>query len=232
MIPEMPYINLSEYSIAEEREPKSGFYDRMVELHRAKMNSFFLGRTETNVQFVMWVKRKVEKPADLAGLKGAGAPWMLLWYKALGISSVVIPTAERYNALQQGIIDVALVPLDTGLTVKFHEVTSYVIDHGVWPAGFLVTLINLDKWNGLSKKLQDIMVSVQKELEPEYGKWREGEQAKARQFLTGKVTFIKFSPAEAKYYVELAYSPRWDDAKAKLSPEDYAKLRKVLVKSR
>jgi TRAP-type C4-dicarboxylate transport system substrate-binding protein len=222
---------MSEYTAVEEREPKSGFYDWMVELHKQKMNSFFLGRTETNVQFVMWIKRRVQKPADLAGLKAAGAPWMFSWYKALGMSSVVIPTAERYTALQQGIIDVALVPIDTGMTAKYHEVAPHVIDHGVWPAGFLVTLVNMDKWNSLPKDLQDMMTSAQKELEPEYGRWRGQEQAKARESLKGKTTFIKFSPADAKSFVGLADSSRWEDAKAKLSPEDYTKLRKVLIKS-
>ena len=44
------------------------------------------------------------------------------------------------------------------------------------------------------------------------------------------VQFVKYSPADAKYFIDLAYSTSWEETKGKVSPEMYAKLREFLMK--
>ncbi len=67
-LPEGYSLHLSEIMPLEERE--RGFYDYIVELHKEKMNVYYLGRVEVGMPFyVASSKVRPTTPYDLAGLK-------------------------------------------------------------------------------------------------------------------------------------------------------------------
>lgn len=99
--------------------------------------------------------RKVETPADLAGMKlrmPGGDAWQFLG-KALGANPVPLAYAEVYTALQTGAIDGQDNPLPNDYNMKFYEVTSQIVltSHLV---GYDLLAISKKVWDGLSAEQQ------------------------------------------------------------------------------
>jgi TRAP-type C4-dicarboxylate transport system substrate-binding protein len=73
--------------------------------------------------------RKVNTPADLAGIKLRMPPgefWQFLG-ESIGANPTPVAFAELYTALQSGAVDGQDNPLVTARTMKFHEVTSQFV---------------------------------------------------------------------------------------------------------
>ncbi len=73
--------------------------------------------------------RKVETPADLAGIKlrMPGSPAFLLMGKALGANPVPMPLPDVYLALKTGTIDGQDNPISTTYRAKFYEATKQIV---------------------------------------------------------------------------------------------------------
>ena len=71
--------------------------------------------------------------------------------------------------------------------------------------------MNLDSWNQLPPHLQDLVMDVVIELEPEQ---RDRDAAKDEEyfqkFLDAGVQPIEFSPADAKWFLDTAYNSMWN----------------------
>ena len=128
--------------------------------------------------------------------------------KKLGIVPVVVPMPDVYSALQRGVAQGFAWPPFGIVASGWSDSTKYMTDHAFYQSNNTV-LINMDKWNGLPKHLQDLLMATMVEMEP-----------KVRDILdeAEKVEFIKFSPADAKWYVDTAYNTLWERA-IKEAPE-------------
>ncbi len=228
LLPEADILHLSEYTPWEERE--SGFYDYMIDIFK-NMNTYYLGRMMTpNAGFYFWVNDPTERPADLAGRKMRTAGLYNEFMLALGIVPVTVAIPEVYSALERGIVDGFGQPIAVAYGMHWTDVTKYLIDHMFYNQNGVI-LINLDVWNKLSRSQQDLLkeAAVEQEhktadyIEEVIQDYRQGMQAEG-------VQFVKYSPADAKYFIDLAYSTSWEETKGKVSPEMYAKLREFLMK--
>ena len=54
--------------------------------------------------------------------------------------------------------------------------------------------------------------------------------ASRQSFVDAGTQFVKFSPADAKVYVDTMNNAMWDQAKETLTPEEYAEARRFLTK--
>lgn len=101
--------------------------------------------------------RKVETPADLAGVKlrMPGSPAFLLMGKALGANAVPLPLPEVYLALKTGTIDGQDNPISTTYRAKFYEATKQIVltYHSI-PANMLA--MSDAAWNKLSPRQKAI----------------------------------------------------------------------------
>ncbi len=101
--------------------------------------------------------RKVETPADLAGVKlrMPGSPAFLLMGKALGANAVPLPLPEVYLALKTGTIDGQDNPISTTYRAKFYEATKQIVltYHSI-PANMLA--MSDAAWNKLSTRQKAI----------------------------------------------------------------------------
>jgi TRAP-type C4-dicarboxylate transport system substrate-binding protein len=100
-------------------------------------------------------KKKVNTPADLAGVKlrmPGGDAWQLLG-RSLGANPTPMAYAEVYTGLQTGAIDGQDNPLPNVQNMKFYEVMSQIVltSHLV---GFDLLAVNLKTWNGMSPDKQ------------------------------------------------------------------------------
>ena len=101
--------------------------------------------------------RKVETPADLAGVKlrMPGSPAFLLMGKALGANPVPMPLPDVYLALKTGTIDGQDNPISTTFRAKFYEATKQIVltYHSI-PANMLA--MSDAAWNKLSDRQKAI----------------------------------------------------------------------------
>ncbi len=100
-------------------------------------------------------KKKIETPADLAGIKlrmPGGDAWQFLG-ESLGANPVPMAYPEVYTGLQTGAIDGQDNPLPNVQNMKFYEVMSQIVltSHLV---GFDLLTINLKLWEGMSPAQQ------------------------------------------------------------------------------
>lgn len=224
----VPYTHLSKFTPQEER--KIGY----VKLRRdllEKHNVYYLGKGMMGVSFHFWVKNSIDKPQGMAGKKIRVSPFYVPFMKALGASPVILPPTEIYPALERGVVD-GYGWAATGIVDhRWHEVCKYVIGHGVWQA-CLEILMNLDTYKKLPKNLQKVLDDSIIEVEKEAAAfWAKTVESDWKKLLDAGVTRIEFSPQDAKFYVDLAYSSSWADVMKNIKPQDLGpKLQKMLAK--
>jgi TRAP-type C4-dicarboxylate transport system substrate-binding protein len=100
-------------------------------------------------------KKKVNLPADLAGVKlrmPPGDAWQLLG-RSLGANPTPMAYAETYTGLQTGAIDGQDNPLPNVQNMKFYEVMGQVVltSHLV---GFDLLTVNMKTWTGMGAAKQ------------------------------------------------------------------------------
>jgi TRAP-type C4-dicarboxylate transport system substrate-binding protein len=100
-------------------------------------------------------KKKINTPADLAGVKlrmPPGDAWQLLG-RSLGANPTPMAYAETYTGLQTGAIDGQDNPLPNVQNMKFYEVMSQIVltSHLV---GYDLLTVNLKTWSGMSPAQQ------------------------------------------------------------------------------
>jgi len=96
------------------------------------------------------VKKKINTPADMAGIKlrmPPGDAWQLLG-RSLGANPTPVAFAETYTALQTGTVDGQDNPLPNVSAMKFHEVMSQIVltSHLI---GYDLLTMNSKTWSSL-----------------------------------------------------------------------------------
>jgi TRAP-type C4-dicarboxylate transport system substrate-binding protein len=113
--------------------------------------------------------KKITKLEDLKGvtLRGAGAVADTI--NALGATARDVPMVEMYDDVSKGVVDGALVGIETLKSFKMAEVCKYTTF--AWQVGSMYTFylaMNLDKWNSLPPDLQQIFTDVSNEYAETY----------------------------------------------------------------
>jgi TRAP-type C4-dicarboxylate transport system substrate-binding protein len=125
-------------------------------------------------------KKPIRTLDDLKGLsmRVLGEELILLM-KELDVSPVKMPAGELYDALQKGIVDGYLLPMETLISLRGAEVTRYhTRSHYFNPMSEHI-IMNLDKWNSLSSDIQQVFLNASAWYEQEAYKRFEAEDAKA-----------------------------------------------------
>jgi TRAP-type transport system periplasmic protein len=125
--------------------------------------------------------------------------------EALGATPVAMSQPETYEALQRGVVEATLCPVETLKGWKQGETIQYVVDAsaiGYTTAMFVV--MNLDRWSKLPPDLQDIFRAVSEEFVVKHGEAWDQADREGRDFVAelGR-EFIQLSPTE---------QARWRDA--------------------
>jgi TRAP-type transport system periplasmic protein len=101
------------------------------------------------------IKKKVNTPADMAGVKlrmPPGEAWQLLG-RSLGANPTPMAFAETYTGLQTGAVDGQDNPLPNVQAMKFYEVMSQIVltSHLI---GYDLLSVNMKTWQGMSPARQ------------------------------------------------------------------------------
>lgn len=150
-------------------------------------------------------RKPVKTIEDLKGLKVRATGLSAKVVEALGATPVAMSQPETYEALQRGVVEATLCPIETLKGWKQGETIQYIVDTsaiGYTTAMFVV--MNRDSWSGLSPELQGLFRTVSQEWIEKHGEAWDQADRDGRAFVTelGR-EFVQLPPAE---------EARWRDA--------------------
>ena len=151
--------------------------------------------------------KKITSLDQLKGvtLRGAGAVGDTV--NALGATARDVPMAEMYDNVSKGVVDGALVGIETLRSFKMGDVCKYTTF--AWQAGSCYTFylaMNLEKWNSLPKDIQKVFTDISKQYEEKYAEaWNSSDIAGIQYSLSisGNEVF-QLSDAEGQRFYEAA----------------------------
>jgi TRAP-type C4-dicarboxylate transport system substrate-binding protein len=152
---------------------------------------------------------------DLQGMKIRGTGLSSKILQNLGASPVGMPQPETYEALQKGVAEGTLCPIETLKGWKQGEVISSVTDSSAigYTTSMFVTM-NKAVWEKLPKDVQDVITEVSKEWVDKHGAaWDKADEE--------GLAFVKELKREI-IHLDDAQTARW---KAKIQPviDEYVK---------
>src|SRR5512137_2153319 len=153
---------------------------------------------------ILHTKQPVEKLEDLKGLKCRCTGGSAKVVAALGGTPVAMPQNEAYDALQKGVVDGLVSPIETLKGWKYAEVVKYTTRNlgSSYSLGFFVAM-NRQKWDALPKEAQGAIEAVNREFVDRAGKaWDDFDKA-GTEFAIGKgVRIIELPKAEDERWAQ------------------------------
>ena len=217
-VPEVFGLALSRYSAMEER--KNGVYE-WVNQYFNKMNLEYLGRAKTDLPFYLATNFPVATPKDFAGHQFGALDFTIGFTKALGATPVNVPKPDWFISVQRGVVDGYCLPIGNIVSYKLQEITKYLVDHDL-RFDHEIIVMNRDKWKSLPQHLQKLMTEVAVEMEPEVKAFFTEETQRSRKVMQDAgMKFVKFSPADAKSYLDTFNKAILDDFKKEAKPESF-----------
>jgi TRAP-type C4-dicarboxylate transport system substrate-binding protein len=228
LLPEADAMKLSNFTPWEERA--NGAWAYYNDLHEKKLGLYFLGRIGTDLPFSLYLTKPI-KSADLKGFNIRVSPMYLQLVKGLGGNPVVIPPTEVYTALERKVVDGYGWPTIGIREWGWEKHTKYIVEPSFY-TGPHPMVMNLKAWNGLPKKLQDVLTEAAKEAERKIVAYYKEEIKKEFALLKqAGVEVIDLPPAEKEKFLKVAYDEGWKDIIQK-NPQTGPELRKLLTKAR
>lgn len=138
-------------------------------------------------------KVAVKTLADNKGLRIRSHGTTAKVVKALGGTPITMPMPELYQALQKGVVDGALYPIEVNKGWRMAEVVDYcTLDLGIANTSTFYVVMNKDKWSALPADIKKIIEQINKEWIPKHGEaWNSSDEegrkymlAKGRKFIT------------------------------------------------
>ena len=146
----------------------------------------------------------VRSIADLKNKKISGAGPNLEWIKVVGAVPVQGNLTEWYTSMQTGVVDGVLATVSWMVGFKFYEVAKYcgLADFGSVPGTAFG--MNLDAFNELPKKIQDIILETGAELHIRVGAQGLIDYDKAMKILkANNVKFYQFTFGQRKEWANM-----------------------------
>ena len=181
-------------------------------------------------------KKPVRKLEDVRGMKIRSYGFTVKVAEALGGVPVAMGQGGAYEALQKGVADATIAPMEVLKGWKQAEViksTTECYSIG-YTAGFFVVM-NLDKWNSLPKDVQQVIEEVNKEWVGKYGDaWEKSDQEGREYTLSLGNQIIPLSPEESARWAK-AVAPVVDEyvkdaTKNGLPGQDYVDFIRAKIK--
>ncbi len=151
---------------------------------------------------ILAAKKPVNKLEDVAGLKIRATGLSSKVVESLGGAPVGMSQPDTYEALQKGVAEATLCPVETLKGWKQGEVIDYVIDTSCigYTTAMFVTM-NLDKWNALPPDIQQIFTEVSEEWISKHGDaWDQADTEGAEFVATlGKQTIALDEAEQARW---------------------------------
>ena len=211
VIPETDAIKLMKSKPWDDR--KSGAFGLMNKWFEEK-GLEFLARASTGQGFQGFMTKNITKP-DLKGLTMRVVPIYVPLIKALGATGVNTAGGEVYTALERGTVDGFWWGGREIRTWGWQEVCKYIWGPPFWTVDVYV-MMNKKKWDALDPTQRDVLTKIMTEYEHKtHDAQIKGQADITKELLAQGMKEIKFSPADEKWYINMAYTEGWKAAQQK-----------------
>jgi TRAP-type C4-dicarboxylate transport system substrate-binding protein len=135
---------------------------------------------------------------DIKGLKIRSHGTTAKVVKALGGTTVTMPMPELYQALQKGVVDGALYPIEVNKGWRMAEVIEYcTLDLCIANTSTFYVVMNKGKWAALPADIKKIINEINNDWIPKHGAAWDSSDEEGRKYMLSKGRkFIKLSDAE------------------------------------
>jgi TRAP-type C4-dicarboxylate transport system substrate-binding protein len=225
-----PAANTTKLSKLTSQEEKDVGADAIYdEIHRKLLNATYLGALGSQNPFQLYTIKKITSPDQIKGLRIRTSAMYVDFLKALGANPVATKPGDVYQALERGVVDGVMWPLDSIRPWGWHEIVKYVTGPPFYKVSHPL-LMNAKKWDGLPKKIQAVLMEALrleviaidartiKDIENEY-----------KEMKKAGMQVVEFSPANTKKYLDMAYEEGWK-GQLKMEQDYTTKLRKLISK--
>jgi len=208
----------------------NGAMDMLQTAWNKGLNAQILAWVHFNGQiFFMYTRFKpktsTETGLDLTGFKMRSTGLYNALFKAMHATPVNISPGDVYSALERGVVAGLAWPWGSIAKYGWQRFLKYRIEPGFYGAT-LMTIINLDKWNSLTKAQKDLLEKQARNYESKAdaiivakGKVDDAKLKKAG------ITIIKLTGAVGKAYIKTIYGAKWAQNDKQKYIVDYKKLK-------
>jgi len=208
VVPESDAIKLMKNKAWDDR--KSGAFALMNKWFEEK-GLEFLARASTGQGFQGYLTKNVTKP-NLKGLTMRVVPIYVPLIKALGATGVNTAGGEVYTALERGTVDGFWWGGREIRTWGWQEVCKYIWGPPFWTVDVYV-MMSKKKWDSLDPAQRDVLTKIMMEYEHKtHDAQVKGQEDITKDLLAKGMKEIKFSPADEKWYINMAYEEGWKAA--------------------
>lgn len=148
-------------------------------------------------------RKPVKTHKDISTLKIRATGLSAKIVSSLGTVPVSMSQGETYEALQKGVVDATLCPIETLKGWKQGEVINYVVDtRAVGYTTAMYAVMNKAKWESLPEDIQQIIEEVNDEwIEKQGAAWDESDREGAKFVESLGHEFITLAPEEEEALV-------------------------------
>ena len=133
---------------------------------------------------ILATRRPVETLEDVEGLMIRATGLSAKVAESLGGTPVAMDQPDAYEALQRGVVDATLCPIETLKGWRQGEVIDYVVDTScVGYTTSMFVVMNLDAWNQLPADIQQIFEEVSDEWIEKHGEAWDQADREGREFV-------------------------------------------------
>ncbi len=225
-----PAANTTKLSQLTSQEEKDVGADAVYdEIHRKLLNATYLGALGSQNPFQLYTIKKITSPDQIKGLRIRTSPMYVDFLKALGANPVSAKPGDVYQALERGVVDGLMWPLDSIRPWGWHEVVKYVTGPPFYKVSHPL-LMNASKWDALPKHIQDVLMeALRLEVIAIDARTAQDINNEFKEMKKAGMQIVAFTPEDAKKYLDMAYEEGWK-GQLKMESEYTSKLRKLLTK--
>ncbi|HME45337.1 MAG TPA: TRAP transporter substrate-binding protein [Syntrophorhabdales bacterium] len=174
------------------------YYRKFMPKEWDSVHVLFFSATGPNIVYT--TKTQVKTLEDMKGVKLRGIGKMADTLRALGAAPIPLEIVDLYEAMRRGVLEGAMLPLETLKGFKVGELAKYVT--GSWKVGATNTfyaVMNKEKWDSLPADIKKIFDEVSMEFKAKQAMaWNELDYEGATFFKQYGGQIIQLSDAEAR----------------------------------
>jgi TRAP-type C4-dicarboxylate transport system substrate-binding protein len=208
-------------------------YEKYPEVREGFKDNHVLLLFSSAPYHLITTKKQVKTLADLKGMKirTTGGP-PIDQMKALGAVPVSVPMPENYMAMQKGVTDGMGAPWDAIYSFRLYEVAPYFTYVPLSCVYFSIS-INKNKWNSLSKDIQEAITSVSGLEAAKFFGANYHDSAKQGVFMKAKDSgfkIIEYTPPadELKKWEDKGGKPVWGKWVKQMEAKGHPKAQEIL----
>lgn len=218
--------------MTQQERRKNGFTDLLNEIIHKKNLHFLMNIDPTDYanSYQIYLNECISAPEDLKGKKIRATPAYVPMLKSFGIIPIQTKTGDIYTAVERGLVEGFVFPLQGVTKYKLEEVVKYYVQPGFGSMDFAF-FMNFDVWKSIPDNYKKLIMN---EIYKAEHYWCENDrfQKAVNDWYLNQLDSVgmkrcTLSEAAGERLQNAYYKALWDDIVAK-SPNDGARLRKFV----